>query len=119
MLSDTLNGDQEKMEISKSDWKLFRNKVGEWQNRYLEKICKEYIMILSSDADPSDKFWELEKRIRDDKRNKGVLLSVEKSNVIFDMLDFLEEEIISFDDLAPFSSDFKDTVQKMLDMRNY
>ena len=105
------------MEISKSDWKLFRNKVGEWQRWYLKRLCEEYIIILSSDADPSDKFWELEKRIRDDKRNKGVLLSVEKSNVIFDVLDFLEEEIISFDDLAPFSSDFKNTVQKMQNMR--
>lgn len=34
----------------------------------MEKLCKEYIALLSSDKLPSDRLWELEKRIGEDKR---------------------------------------------------
>ena len=31
------------MEISKSDWKLFRACIAEWQKNYMERLLKEYI----------------------------------------------------------------------------
>ena len=31
------------MEISKSDWKLFRARIAEWQEDYMERLVKEYI----------------------------------------------------------------------------
>ena len=46
-------------EISKSDWKLFRQKMPDWQERYMERLDKEYIELLSSDKPASTKFWEL------------------------------------------------------------
>lgn len=36
-------------EFSKKDWTLFRNKVPEWQENYMEKLNKEYIDILNGD----------------------------------------------------------------------
>ena len=57
-----------------SDWKLYKSKVGDWQEGYMEKLCKEYIALLSSDKLPSDRFWELEKRIREDMRAIGVVV---------------------------------------------
>lgn len=54
-----------------SDWKLYKSKIADWQEGYMEKLCKEYIELLSSDKLPSERFWELEKRIRDDKRDTG------------------------------------------------
>ncbi len=45
--------------ISKSDWKLFREKLPEWQEKYMEKLVGEYITFLSQDDKAaSDKFWE-------------------------------------------------------------
>lgn len=29
------------VEISKADWKLFRERIGDWQERYMEKLSKE------------------------------------------------------------------------------
>ena len=56
------------MDISKKDWKLYREKLPGWQERYMEGLVKEYIDILSSDEkEASDKFWELEERIKKDK----------------------------------------------------
>ena len=31
------------MEISKADWKLFSNRVGGWQERYMEGLVKQYM----------------------------------------------------------------------------
>lgn len=47
-------------------WNLFRNKIADWQEAYIDRINKEYIEILSEDVNPSDKFWWLKKRIKND-----------------------------------------------------
>ena len=61
------------MEISKSDWKFYREKIGVWQESYMEKLNNEYIYLLSAtDKKASDKFWALEKRIKNDRRHPGV-----------------------------------------------
>jgi len=61
-------------EISKADWKLFCERVPEWQEHYMERLTKKYIEILSSPGNASDHFWEVEKRI---KNETVVLLSKE------------------------------------------
>lgn len=63
------------MEISKKDWKLFREKIAGWQENYMEHLNKEYMALLSlEDKKASEKFWELEKRIKKDKKQPGVIL---------------------------------------------
>lgn len=55
-------------EISKKDWGLFREKLAGWQENYMAQLNKEYIVLLSSeDKKASEKFWELEKRIKSDR----------------------------------------------------
>jgi len=49
------------MEISKSDWKKYREKISGWQEHYMERLVEEYITLLSRAQLASDKFWELEK----------------------------------------------------------
>lgn len=67
------------MEISKSDWKLFREKIADWQENYMDRLNKEYIALLSSDkGNPSDRFWKLEGRIRRDKKSPGVMIERRK-----------------------------------------
>lgn len=55
-------------EISKSDWKKYREKISDWQEHYMERLIEEYITFLRSGQLASDKFWELEKRIKQDKK---------------------------------------------------
>ena len=63
------------MDISKKDWKLFREKLSGWQENYMEGLVKEYANFLNDDKKPaSEKFWELEKRIKEDKRHPGVIM---------------------------------------------
>ena len=36
------------MECTKSDWKLFRELIPEWQEAYMERLNKEYISCLAA-----------------------------------------------------------------------
>ena len=102
-------------EISKKDWKLFREKLAGWQENYMEHLIKEYIKLLSKEnVNASDKFWELEKRIKRDRRHPGVLIEMRKSNAIFDMVDLIRLKVITFDDLSDFSDELQETVKMIL-----
>lgn len=98
--------------FSEKDWKLFRKKIVGWQEAYMEKLNKEYVEILTREEEnASDKFWELEKRIRNDKKDCGVRCEMRRSNQFFIMLSLLNEGAITFEDLEDFSEDLQDTLK--------
>ena len=103
------------MEVSKQDWKLFRAKLPEWQENYMDKLNKEYTEILNSDKLPSEKFWELEKRIKHDKRCKGVLISLNKRDVPIDLVSLINDGVIGFEDIKDFSSELQETVRFLVE----
>lgn len=102
------------IEISKQDWKLFQEKVPVWQEKYMERLVRKYIEFLGSDNPASSKFWELEKMIKEDKKNSGVQMELRKSEVVWDILMMLRDEVITKDDLAGFSAGLIDTVEDLL-----
>ena len=102
------------VEISKKDWKLYRERLPEWQEHFMERLTKEYIELLSAPGNASDHFWELEERIRKDKKNPGVLLNVTKSNAIWDIAVFVGRGIITMDELDGFSTDLVEAVNQIL-----
>ena len=69
-------------EFTKKDWILFREKFAERQEAYMDKLNKEYIDLLKSKGKPSEKFWALEERIRNDKKDKGVQLRMSRSECL-------------------------------------
>ena len=103
-------------DFSEKDWKLFRKKITDWQEGYMERLCKEYIDLLSSDIDASDRFWELEKRIKADRKKTGVIATMSRSKMIFNSADLVYDGAISMDDLEEFSDDVKEAVRMMLRM---
>jgi hypothetical protein len=80
----------------------------------MERLTKEYIELLSSPGNASDHFWELEKRIKKDKKNPGVLLEVRKSEALWDIAAFVGREIITMDELEGFSEELIEAVQLIL-----
>ena len=99
--------------FTKKDWTVFREKLPGWQEAYMDKINKEYIGILSGDGNPSDKFWQLDKRIKEDKRNPGVQLRVSRSDLIWDIVALINNGVISSEDLNDFSNELQETVQNL------
>ena len=105
------------MDISKRDWKLFREKLSGWQENYMEGLVKEYVNFLNGDKKPaSEKFWELEKRIKEDKRHPGVIMELKKSEVIWDIVCLIRLRVITYDDLSEFSDELQMEVKRMLEM---
>lgn len=44
--------------VNEKDWKLFKKLVPVWQEKYIQKINKEYIDILSKNNSSAQNFWE-------------------------------------------------------------
>lgn len=99
------------MQISEHDWKIFRNKIPDWQEHYMERLATDYITLLQSEKKASAKFWKLEKRIKQDKKSPGVLIDMRRSTAINNIVNMVLDEVISFDDLEDFSDDLKEAVK--------
>ena len=105
------------MDISKKDWKLFREKLSGWQEKYMECLVKEYVNFLNDDTKPaSEKFWELEKRIKEDKRHPGVIMELSKSEAIWDIVRLIRLKVITYYDLSEFSDKLQQEVKRILEM---
>ena len=103
------------MDISKKDWKLFREKLPDWQENYMDKLNKQYIELLSNEKETaSDKFWELAKRIKNDRKNHGVIMDMRKSEAIWNIINLIRLNVITHDDLEDFSDDLKQAVDFVL-----
>ena len=106
------------MDISKKNWELFREKLSGWQENYIEGLVKEYANFLNGDKKPaSEKFWELEKRIKEDKRHPGVIMEMSKSEAIWDIVRFIRLKVITYDDLSDFSDELQLEVKRILYVR--
>ena len=103
-------------DFSEKDWKLFRKKLPGWQEAYMNRLCREYIDLLSSDIKASNRFWELEKRIKDDRKKTGVVATMSRSKMIFNIVNLVYDGAISMDDLEEFSDDVKESVRMLLRM---
>ena len=98
-------------EFSEKDWKLFRKKIPQWQEAYMERLCKEYVSLLTSDEEASERFWQLEKRIKKDRRKTGVVADMRRSVMIDNIVDLIIEGAITLEDLDDFSDDVKEAVR--------
>lgn len=104
------------MEVRKKDWKLFQERIPDWQEKYMAGLIKEYVDFLNDDTKPaSEKFWELEKRIKEDKRHPGVILERRKSEVIWDIVRLIRLNVITYDDLSDFSDELKQEVKRIIE----
>ena len=100
---------------SEKDWKLFRQKLPKWQENHMEELCKEYLEILRKDKQPSERFWELEKRINNDKHHVGVRARMSRSNMDNNLLGLLREGVITLDDLAEFSDELQNQMRLIVE----
>lgn len=99
--------------IDEKDWKLFRKKLPVWQEDCMNHLNKEYIEILSQEGkNPSDIFWELEGRIKRDKKLTGVIArDMRRSNMYELLIDLLREDAITLEDLSDFSEELQERLR--------
>ena len=99
------------------DWKLYRKKLPEWQEAYMERLIKEYAELLNSDKAASEKFWALDKRIRADRQSLGVRVIEERRSKLQNILTgLIIEHGISLDDLQDFSEELRESTSQWIQM---
>lgn len=97
--------------FTENDWKLFRNRIADWQEAYMVKLNQEYIKLLRDDRAASEKFWELERRIKKDKYSVGVKIEMTRARFISNILALLKEQVIGMDALDEFSDEMKERIR--------
>lgn len=102
-------------ETTKADWKLFQSQLPQWQETFMARLCDEYTAILSSSKRGSDAFWEIEKRIKEDRKRPGVLVRMEKKEMPYIILDLIRDMVITLDDLVGFSDGLKERLDDLME----
>ena len=101
--------------FTKRDWTLFKNKIADWQESYMDRLNKENIELLSEDTNPSEKFWRLDKRIKEDRKKTGVQLEMSRSSLINNIISLINDGAISFENLEEFSDELKETASVFIE----
>lgn len=76
----------------------------------MEGLCREYMELLGSDKAASDKFWELEERIKTDRKSPGVILRMSKRETLWNVAALIRDKAITEADLDGFSDEFREAV---------
>ena len=94
--------------VNQADWTLFRSRLPGWQEAYMARLNKEHIELLSGPGTASDKFWELEKRIRRDKKTVGFVMRMSRTYMDLNIMSLIADGVIGLDDLEGFSDDLRE-----------
>ena len=102
-------------QVKEKDWKLFRKKLPEWQEAYMERLIKDYAELLDGDEAAPEKFWTLDKRVRADRQSLGVRVNEESRSKLQNILTgLIVENVISEDDLCGFSEELQESTRQWL-----
>lgn len=102
------------MRFSEKDWQIFRRKIVEWQEDYMARLIREYIRLLTTDEEPSTRFWNLAERMQQDKKKAGVQAKRSRSNMFNTLLMLLDEGAITPDDLSEFSENLQECIKNAI-----
>ena len=81
----------------------------------MERLNQEYAALLASSDSASEKFWALEKRIREDKKDCGVQAEMRRSKMKIILMNLLDEGAITANDLDGFSDNLRDSLLNYLE----
>ena len=97
--------------ITKNDWKLYQERIGQWQERYMGKLLQEYSEQITDESIPASmRFWALEKAIKEDKKNIGVQCQIAKEDTFSQILSLVRNKQITRSDLTGFSDSLINSV---------
>jgi len=100
-------------EFKEADWKEFRKCLPEWQERYMDKLNREYIRILTGEGNPSDRFWKVKEKINEDVNSPGVIIhEMSRSLMWMNILRLISNDVITIKDLSGFSEELLETVKQ-------
>lgn len=97
--------------VKESDWKLFRKRLPQWQEAFMERLLADYSQIIESDQSAAERFWALFERMRNDRQSAGVVAEMRRSVMRNNLIGLLLDGVIGFDDLEGFSDELRDSLE--------
>lgn len=83
-----------------------------WQEAFMASRIEEYVKLLSNESKlASDRFWQLDKMIREDRKKTGVIAEMSCSDKDLILLNLLREGAITESDLEGFSEELIEAVR--------
>ena len=70
------------------------------------KLIREYIQLLSDNSTPTERLWELDRQIKDDRDSAGGRLKMTRFSLIENIIQIIHESVINITDI----DEFNDTV---------
>lgn len=101
-----------------SDWKLFRKRVPEWRERYLETRNAEVVRILTDETKtPTARFWDAKEMIDGDaKRLHDLLDGHSRSKMEWFLFLMYGHGFIGDADLDGFSEELRERIRMQSDL---
>lgn len=95
-----------------SDWKIFRRRVPQWRERYLERKNKEIVYALTNaNRTPTEQFWDAERKIS---RQAKILVKCldghSRSKMLMYLMTMYGHGLIEESDLDVFSEELRDRI---------
>ena len=88
---------------NKQDWQLLKKRLPGWQEAFMSSRIKEYIKLLSDETKlASDRFWQLDKIIKEDRKKSGVIFELLPSYKNLILINLLREGAITESDIRRF-----------------
>ena len=84
----------------------------------MQRLCHEYASLLTSEKAGSQAFWELNERIKQDKKSPGVQVELRKASMLWDIVTMLRDGVINMEDLAGFRNELIEKVKSVIQERN-
>ena len=81
-----------------------------------ESVSTKSQDFLRFGATESEKFWKLDKRIKEGKHHPGVVMEMRKSETIWDIVHLIRLRVITYDDLLDFGNELQQEVKRILEM---
>lgn len=102
-------------DVKESDWRLFRDRVPEWRERYLGTVNEEIAdMLGSDDGTPMEIFWEAKERMDEEgKILRDCLDGHSRSNMTMHLLLMYRHGLIDDADLDAFSDNLRDHILEL------
>jgi hypothetical protein len=103
--------------LLESDWKIFRKRVPEWRERYLEVQDKRIAaLLLEGEQTPTERFWAAEKKTKAVARILVQCLDGHsRSNMEMHLLLMYRHRMIGDEDLAEFRGEFKERLLRAVE----
>ena len=99
-------------DISKKDWELFKEKLPNWQEAYIDRRLTQYGKKIKEKTPASIRLSELEKMMKEDKKNPGISMRLSKKDAVWDIMSLIQYGVINLSDLDDFSKELYTAVSQ-------